>query len=525
MDQLPTSFGKQSKRLNVAAQIDETKRGALDENQSSTGPSSSNGSDSSDEEEEDDFPTSHSLLLKTQTRAVISITLDPAGSRLATACTDTIKLHDFASMTPTTVRAFRSIEASALKHIEFGPASSFLQIGTTAKILSRDGEVQTEFVKGDMYLRDMNKTKGHVSEITTGTWHPTDKTRCVTAGTDSTLRIWDVNYKRSQKEVIVHKSKVPGGRSRLTAVAWNHFLVAAALDGGLVMWGSDGPYHRPSAEIEEAHVKDSWTSSVDISNDGRLVVSRGGDDTIKLWDTRKFKTPIATTSHPSTADQYGTSNIRFSPDSSNILTGSSSGHLHIFGLSLRPELSTPVTPNSPLITVQWHDKLNQIFTGSANGETNVLYNPSISNKGATLVLAKAPKRRHIDDDPSLTTDISQGMSGEGNDATNSSVSFAARHPNVGLTASGRSRDPRRPNLPAQTPFSKSQPDEKHIREHVPLSSMRDEDPREALLKYADAAAKNPQFTYAWKDTQPKTIYAELSDEEEEEGRDKKRAKR
>jgi hypothetical protein len=46
--------------------------------------------------------------------------------------------------------------------------------------------------------------------------------------------------------------------------------------------------------------------------------------------------------------------------------------------------------------------------------------------------------------------------------------------------------------------------------------MRDEDPREALLKYADKAEKDPMFTKAWKDTQPKAIFRELSDDEEEE---------
>jgi len=44
--------------------------------------------------------------------------------------------------------------------------------------------------------------------------------------------------------------------------------------------------------------------------------------------------------------------------------------------------------------------------------------------------------------------------------------------------------------------------------------MREEDPREALLKFADVAKKDPMFTNAWKDTQPATIYAELSDDEE-----------
>jgi 26S proteasome regulatory subunit T2 len=324
----------------------------------------------------------------------------------------------------------------------------------------------------------------------------------------------------------------------MTAIAWgtpkqggSDILVGAALDGSLAMWSGNGPYTRPSAEIRDAHVKDTWTSGLDVSSDGRLVISRGGDDTIKLWDTRKFKTPVTTIEHKSTSFRYPTSNIKFSPSSANVLVGSETGHLHILNpATLRPELVTPVTPGSPVITVFWHEKLNQILTGSANAETHVLYNPTTSTKGAATVMSKAPKRRHVDDNVALTTDLTQGLAGDsvvvGSNGVPhySSATWSARHPNVGLTASGRSRDPRRPHKPLQTPFAKSTPDEKHIRENIPLSSMRDEDPREALLKYAERAEKDPIFTKAYKETQPDAIYAELSDEDEKEP-EKKKARR
>lgn len=584
----PSGFGKQEKTVDVGSQINRSKRTEVsapqahheDEDRALNAATTSDiapvpresredekgdddndrdDSDDSDDDEddEDEFPVSHELVLKTHERAVTTMTVDPSGARLITGSTDcSLKLHDFASMTPSTIRAFKSVDPSAKKqaaaqdthavhYAAFNPLSPthVLVVPASAqpRILSRDGDTLTEFVKGDMYLRDLHNTKGHISEVTSGSWCPSDYNLCATAGSDSTVRIWDANVGRSQKEVIVHKSRVAGsaGRTKMTAVAWgspkqggSDVLVAAALDGSLAMWSGTGPFTRPSAEVRDAHTRDTWTSGLDISSDGRLVVSRGGDDTIKLWDTRKFKTPITTVTHPSTSFRFPSSNIQFSPTSANVITGSETGHLHILNpATLRPELVTPVTPGSPLITVLWHEKLNQILTGSANAETHVLYNPNMSTKGAALVMSKAPKRRHVDDDPALTTDLNQGLSGDSvvvgsNGAPHyNSATWSARHPTVGVTASGRSRDPRRPHLPAETPFGKSQPDEKHIRESIPLSSMRDEDPREALLKYAEKAEKDPIFTTAWKDTQPKSIYADVSDEEEEREPDRKRARR
>ena len=561
---LPNGFGKKTKEADVARQLEKSKRptvsgsaiksAVLEQHKAKDGSSIEDSEDESDDE--DEFPVSYELVIKTHEKPVTTLTIDPSGSRFITGSTDcTIKFHDFASMTPNTLHAFKSVDPTATKasansethpvhHVEFNPnsPSSVLVISATpqAKIFSRDGEEMKEFVKGDMYLRDMHNTKGHISAITTGRWHPTNRDLCVTAGTDSTLRIWDVNMPLKQRDVIVHKSRAAGsaGRTRMTAVTWGsqiqggkNLLLAAALDGSLVMWDGDGPYARPAAEIRDAHRSDTWTGGIDISTDGRNAVTRGGDGLIKLWDTRKFKQPITVVEQPSTSDQYANTDIKYAPNGSSIITGSANGHLHILNpATLKPELITPITDGHPLVTVLWHDKLNQILTGSANAEMHVLYNPKISTRGAAMVMSKAPKRRHIDDDPNFTTDLSQGISGDAvttGDSlrtAQSGTSYASRHPTIGLTVSGRSRDPRRPHIPVTTPFAKSQPDEKHVRENIPLSSMRDEDPREALLKYAEKAEKDPLFTNAWKQTQPKTLYAEVSDNEEDQGPEKKRAR-
>ena len=132
-------------------------------------------------------------------------------------------------------------------------------------------------------------------------------------------------------------------------------------------------------------------------------------------------------------------------------------------------------------------------------------------------MSKAPKRRHIDDDSSRTIDQAEGISGE-----NIVNPHGLLKPSS--AAAGGSKDPRRPHIPATTPFAKSQPDEQHIKNNIPLSSMRDEDPREALLKYAEKAEKDPMFTKAWSKTQPKPVFRDVSEGEEEGEPNPKKAK-
>ena len=49
-----------------------------------------------------------------------------------------------------------------------------------------------------------------------------------------------------------------------------------------------------SSLVRNAHTQGSETSSIEFSHDNLSICTRGGDDTVKLWDVRKFKHPVAT---------------------------------------------------------------------------------------------------------------------------------------------------------------------------------------------------------------------------------------
>lgn len=71
--------------------------------------------------------------------------------------------------------------------------------------------------------------------------------------------------------------------------------------------------------IENAHLKGTETSGLTFSLDNHTLVSRGGDDTVKTWDTRAFKKPLSVAESLSSLNPE--TNVIFSPDEKYILTG------------------------------------------------------------------------------------------------------------------------------------------------------------------------------------------------------------
>ena len=116
--------------------------------------------------------------------------------------------------------------------------------------------------------------------------------------------------RRKQRTVIVVKSKERGTRTKVTTCAYSYdgnligggefsefcsdrnfsltgyhlrgpFLLLACLDGAIHMWQANSNLVRPNMSIEGAHAKGVETGSIVFSVDGRTVLTRGGDDTVK----------------------------------------------------------------------------------------------------------------------------------------------------------------------------------------------------------------------------------------------------
>ncbi|RDY03842.1 WD repeat-containing protein 70, partial [Mucuna pruriens] len=526
-------------------------------------PPPPNASESEDDSDQDEvgtrfrIPLSNEIVLKGHTKVVSALAVDQTGSRVLSGSYDyMVRMYDFQGMNAR-LQSFRQLEpfeGHQVRNLSWSPtADRFLCVtgSAQAKIYDRDGLTLGEFVKGDMYIRDLKNTKGHISGLTWGEWHPKTKETILTSSEDGSLRIWDVNDFKSQKQVwkfylaffhskcflwsgsmhcdfVIKPKLARPGRVPITTCSWDRdgkCIAGGIGDGSIQIWNiKPGWGSRPDVHIEKAHEDD--ISGLKFSSDGRILLSRSFDGSLKVWDLRKTKEPLKV--FEDLPNHYGQTNIAFSPDEQLFLTGtsvereSSTGGLLCFFDRVNLELVSRVgiSPTCSVVQCSWHPKLNQIFatTGDkSQGGTHVLYDPTLSERGALVCVARAPRKKSIDD-------------------------FEAK-PVI--------------HNPHALPLFRDQPSRKRQREKVlkdPLKSHKpelpitgpgfggrvgtsqgslltqyllkkggmiketwmEEDPREAILKYADAAAKDPKFIApAYAETQPEPVFAKSDSEDEE----------
>ncbi|PWN52257.1 WD40 repeat-like protein [Violaceomyces palustris] len=513
-------------------------------------------------------------LLEDHNKTVSALALDPSGARVATGSFDyDLKLWDFGGMT-STFRPFRSFEPAGnypIHDLGFSHSGEHLLCisGTSqAKVFDRDGTELATYKKGDVYIRDMKNTSGHVAELSCGSWHPQERGTFMTASADSTVRFWDVDDKTKQKTVIVVKSKERGTRTKVTAATLSHdgrTLAAAGLDGALHLWDTRSNYARPRHSVDTAHQRNTETSCIAFSRDSHTLVTRGGsgDDTVKLWDSRNFKRPLAEKGGLPNASAQ--TDVIFSLDEKSILTGVAAesridpsgvkrktikdgsdrdeenededpeknrgGRIAVLSrLDLEQTHSFSISPSS-VTRLRWHPKINQIFASTKKGQVHVFYDPTSSSRGALLCVGKRPKPRNP-----FNVDMSLYETGGGDVMIPSAeiITPGARSSTSNDLHQSQAAKKRKLEKMRQDPKASRMPQRpiqgpgkggrigaaatQHLVQSIWKDNSRDEDPREALLKYADEKAKGgTKWTAAWDKNQPITIYSKEEEEEAVEG--------
>ncbi|XP_041974755.1 gastrulation defective protein 1 homolog [Aricia agestis] len=479
-------------------------------------------SDSDDEELslEKRIPNSHEVEMHHGTKAVVALAVDPSGARLATGSIDyEVSFWDFAGM-DTSMRSFRTLQPcenhpiKALQYSATGDSILVVSGSAQAKVLDRDGFEVLECVKGDQYITDMARTKGHTAALNSGCWHPHIREEFLTCSQDGTLRIWLTENPKQHKAVIKPRQK-GGLKTNPTSCAFSrdgNTVACGCYDGSIQMWDHRKNYVNTSCLLRDAHQNQAEMTSIAFSYLGSYFASRSNDETLKLWDLRNFKKPLNV--FDNLFSRYEQTDCNFSPDDAMVFTGESlqrnqkEGRLIFYNTKTFEEAAHINVTKSHVIKAIWHAKLNQMFVGCGNGVVKCYYNNKRSLRGAKLCIVKTHRKKQ-----SMEVVSSQQII-----TPHALPLFRQEKLRTSKKKMEKDRlDPlksRRPDLPitsgqgGRVAASGSTLSSFVIRNLGLSKRVNDEqDPREAILKYAKEAEENPFWVApAYKKTQPMPIF-------------------
>lgn len=521
---------------------------------------SADDSDDSDDEGRmfnryEKLPIARELDLDHGDKTVSAVALDSNGSRLASGGLDyEVRLWDFDGMN-SSLSAFRAImpcENHIIKNLEYSSNAELILVvsgNSQAKIIDRNGYNKMECVRGDQYIRDMAQTKGHVGMLNDGCWNPRVVSEFITCSIDKTIRVWSIENEL-RKHLSVLKARNPGGFKAIpNAINYSkdgNLIISAWTDGSIQAWDHRRKVYVNNAFIiKDAHRNGSETSSISYSYSGDYFASRGMDETLKLWDVRNTKTCVRSVEN--LFNRFPNTDCSFSPDDRLILTGVSlqkgedSGCLKFFDRNTFELHSELKIPSASVVRSFWHPKLNQIILSTSNGVVKVYYDEQTSERGAKLCVTRSKKRTKDSYVVSAVQIIARKLSTIDDFtlqfllilnlflAHSMPLFKEKKRKNKELELIKARKDPirsRRPELPVTGSgqggrlASAGSTYASFIARNLATKNRKideKEDPREALLKYAKKAEEEPYWVApAYKATQPKAIFQQPVEEEDDE---------
>ena len=480
------------------------------------------------------IPMSHVVrFYHTKKTSINALDIDNSNNRLVTGSSDgTVKIWDFNSLTRRP-KSNHSVDCSEEKDfpvvsVSWAPSGGFFLVCTEsaqAKVISREGVEEISCLKGDNYLVDIRNTKGHTYGLRDGKWHPLEKNVFLTSSADSTLRLWDIYSKQLGIDSdIAHKNifKVKTLKNKKIPINSCNFnrdgkiIIGGVNDGSIQLFTTKS--YLPQIYIPNAHENNCEISSIVFMENNRNFYSRATDNTMKLWDLRKYTKPIKIFDNlPSKS--YKTE-ICLSPDEDYVLTGTSViksknkknlegeySKVKIFS-TVSHELinSYDILPNSSVISLKWRKKINQILVGTDNGYINIYFSPpNVSNGGIINSIFKRPKEYKEKQDlynapMPIITPVQLPLFEE--------KEFSRQ---TYLEKIGAIQEPEEDNLISAKnfkPFSMSKPAKhntltQHIFKSLNKAIYEEGDPQEQLNKFGGNKGEGIWIEKAYKSTQPK----------------------
>lgn len=281
------------------------------------------------------IPVQENVSLETHIKCINCIEFDKSNSRMVAGSDDHIlSFWDLDNMNSSLspFRTLRPIDGQPIVALSFNSKQDKLLVcggGCQPKLLTRDGREIVEFVKGDMYIKDLKFTKGHTSNITHGLCNPFHENICYTSGVDGTIRVWDMDVKLFGVEQQLPNSAVfrtlDSQKRRLSA---QHFcfinskraLAVFCERGHLQIFDQNNRYSRP----ELTHVfgfQSEVTASICLQDPYRLASRSVEDGAVRIFDIRRLDR-LEKVWHGIYNNHSGTG-LEVSPDGNLLVTGRS----------------------------------------------------------------------------------------------------------------------------------------------------------------------------------------------------------
>lgn len=291
----------------------------------------------------DSFASSDGSGNSIQAKASVSaLCFEPSGARLVAGHRDgSLRFYDFHGMRPTSSAnsssdspcddtpfpPFRVVDSdtdrldSTGRHVITSLGASCVGgdgqwiVGTTSAqphVLDREGKSTLHhFIKGDMYVTDADRNRGHTAPVTGVGYHPLIPDIAWSCGYDGSIRQWDLsgkgklqfhklvcqrvigkckNEKGQRTQIVSNISVHPGGRK----------IVVGTSCGSIQIWNTFGSNNgavnstRPLGAVYSAHGGDSSNNKpvtfVTFNGDGSRIASRSElDDTVRIWDVNTME--------------------------------------------------------------------------------------------------------------------------------------------------------------------------------------------------------------------------------------------
>ncbi|SOV23063.1 WD-repeat protein,putative [Plasmodium sp. DRC-Itaito] len=249
-------------------------------------------------------------VLSIHKKNICCIKLIRNGSNLIISGNDNnVRIYEFKNMNRHEKRYTNLIsveEGSIIQSLDARDNYILIAHGNKCFVYNKNGEYIQNSIRGDMYIKDVNKTKGHTRQINCCKFHPLNEQIFISGSLDSTLRIWnmttDNNTYGLDKELVHFQCiKILNEKNLLSN---NIISCDFTKDANSIIIGcsngfidirnkisNDYIYNYKSSDYyikKDISHKDSIIDILTCKKNKNNFFTRSMDKTIKYWDIRNL---------------------------------------------------------------------------------------------------------------------------------------------------------------------------------------------------------------------------------------------